>query len=274
MSIKNILVAYNGTKSSECALNVAILMAKKYDAHLTGVLTHGLPNILYSYGGHFPQIAMKQMEDADREHRAEVRKNFETATIDLPSDKMHYLDVFGEADAKLMEVARTYDIVVMGNPEKDSDYQHMVVHPDVVARNSGRPVLVVPDGYRIEALDERAVLAWDGRRAAARALSDAMQILESKTEVAVLTIGHADDFERKLKPIMEHLDRHEIPAHPVLKARGRDSVAQVILDVVEEEKAGILVMGAYEHAKLAEDLFGGVTNTIVNRSPVPVLLSH
>lgn len=274
MSIKNILVAYNGTKSAECALNVAILMAKKYDAHLTGVLTHGLPNILYSYGGHFPQVAMQQLEDADREHRAEVRKNFETATVDLSGDMIHFMDVFGEADAKLMELARTYDFVVMGNPEKDSDYQHMQVHPDIVARSSGRPVLVVPADYRTEALGERAVLAWDGRRAAARAMADAMKILESKTEVAVLTIGKAEDFEHKMKPIMDHLDRHSIPAHPVLKARGRDSIAQIILDVIEEEKASILVMGAYEHAKLAEDLFGGVTNTIVTKSTVPVLLSH
>jgi len=35
-----------------------------------------------------------------------------------------------------------------------------------------------------------------------------------------------------------------------------------------------LAMGAYEHAKLAEDLFGGVTNTVLKKSKVPVLLSH
>lgn len=274
MTIKNILVAYNGTKGAERALAVGILMANKYDAHLTGILTHGLPNVLYSFGGHMPQTVMQQLEDADREHRADVKKNFQMATRDLNTEKTHYFDAFGEADAKLMEVARTYDIVIMGSTDNESEFQHMEVHPDVIARNSGRPVLVVPATYETETLNERAVLAWDGRRAAARAMSDSMQILQSKTEVAVLTIGEADDFETKLQPLLRNLDRHGIPSHPVLKQRGKDSVATCILKVVEEENAGILVMGAYEHHKIREDLFGGVTNTILSKSKVPVLLSH
>ncbi len=274
MTIKNILVAYNGSKSAERALGVAMLMARKYDAHLTGIITHGLPNVLYSFGGHMPQSVMQQLEDADREHRAEVKKNFEMATRDLNTEKTHYMDAYGDADTRLNELARTFDIVIMGSADNDSEFQHMEVHPDVIARNSGRPVLVVPASYETEELNERAVLAWDGQRAASRAMSDSIQILQSKTEVAVLTIGEADDFETKLQPILENLQRHGIPSHPVLKARGRDSIAKIILNVVEEEGAGILVMGAYEHRKLREDLFGGVTNTILSKSKVPVLLSH
>ena len=48
MAIKNILVAYNGTESSDCAVRLGLLMANKYDAHLTGVLTHGVPQLLAS----------------------------------------------------------------------------------------------------------------------------------------------------------------------------------------------------------------------------------
>ncbi len=274
MSIKNILVAYNGTKGAERALDVGRLMAQKYDAHLTGILTHGLPTVLYSYGSHLPQSAMEQLEEADREHRARVRKAFETATTDLESEKVHYLDVFGEADEKLMEVARTYDIVVMGANDSDSQYQHMEIHPDVITRNSGRPVLVVPEDYETEVLSDRALLAWDNRRAAARAMSDAMKILESKSAVTVLTVGHDDDFEEVLKPITDHLLRHDIPVKAMQKPRGKGGIAAAILDAVDETGSGILVMGAYEHSKLAEDLFGGVTNTVLKKSKVPVLLSH
>ncbi len=274
MTIKNILVAYNGTKGAERALAVGCLMARKYDADLTGVLTHGLPTVLYSYGSHLPQSAMEQLEDADREHRAQVRKAFETATIDLISDRVHYLDVFGEADEKLMEVARTYDIVVMGANDTDSQYQHMEIHPDIITRNSGRPVLVVPSDYETEVLSDRALLAWDNRRSAARALSDALCLLESKTSVTVLTVGHDDDHQEFLQPIVDHLTRHDIPVKAMQKPRGKGGVAAAILETVAETDSGILVMGAYEHSKLAEDLFGGVTNTVLKKSKVPVLLSH
>jgi len=46
------------------------------------------------------------------------------------------------------------------------------------------------------------------------------------------------------------------------------------LAATKDEGAGMLVMGAYEHAKLAEDLFGGVTNTVLKKTKIPVLLSH
>lgn len=274
MTIKNILVAYTGSKSSHRALNVAMLMARKYDAHLTGVITHGLPTALYSYGSHLPQTAMHQLEEADREHRAIVRKSFHTATIDLNSETTHFLDVFGEADEKLMEVARTYDLVIMGMSDEDSEFQHMEVHPDVVARKSGRPVLVVPSTYEAETLGDTALLAWDGRRAAARAMADAMQIFESKRCVSVLTVGETEDATKTALPIITQLERHNIPCKTIVKERKKRGIAQCILETVEEESAGILVMGAYEHSKIAEDLFGGVTNTVLEKSKIPVFLSH
>lgn len=274
MSCKNILVAYNGTKGAECALSLGCLMAQNYDAHLTGVLTHGLPTVLYSYGSHLPQAAMDQLEDADREHRATVRKTFEVATANLDTEKTHYLDVFGEADEKLMEIARAYDLVVMGNTDKDSGFRHMDIHPDVITRNSGRPVLVVPDNYKSERLSTKVLLAWDGRRAAARAMLDALPYLEDNTEITVLTVGKDKDFETVLKPVMQHLERHNIKAHALQKKKVKGGIAATILEAVEESGSGFLVMGAYEHSKLAEDLFGGVTNSILEKTKVPVFLSH
>lgn len=274
MTIKNILIAYNGTSGAEKALSLGCLIARKYDAHLTGLLTHGLPNSLYALGGHLPQTAMHQLEEADREHRAEIRKTFHTATSHLNAEMTHFLDVYGEADQKLMEVARTFDLVVMGVADSEPEFQHMEVHPDQIARNSGRPVLVVPPNYETESLPDKALLAWDGRRAAARAMADAMYILESKSLVSVLTVGSLDDFERTTRPILAHLHRHGIPCQAIQKDRKSAPIADCILDSVAEEGAGLLVMGAYEHSKMKEDLFGGVTNTVINKSKVPVLLSH
>ena len=73
-------------------------------------------------------------------------------------------------------------------------------------------------------------------------------------------------------PAMAHLERHGFAAK-LVTAKGK-KIAKTILASAEEEKTGMLVMGAYEHAKLAEDLFGGVTNTVLKKAKIPVLLSH
>ena len=46
MSIKNILLSYNGQPSSEAALAVALKMAEKYDARLSQALTDEENHIL------------------------------------------------------------------------------------------------------------------------------------------------------------------------------------------------------------------------------------
>lgn len=272
MTIKNILVAYNGNPQSKSALKTALVLAERYGAHLTGVLAHGLPNLLYAYGGHVPQAAMDQLEEADKLHRDEVRRDFMESTSGYPAGQIHFLDVYGEADEMLMEVALGYDLVVMGPEEKRSDFPHMEVHADVVARNSGKPVLVVPLDYDPSDFNERMLLAWDGKRAASRAMGDAIRLLKPGAEVSVLCVGTPEQAEARALPAMAHLERHGFAAK--LITRKAKKIAKLILATAEEEKAGMLVMGAYEHAKLAEDLFGGVTNTVLKKTPVPVLLSH
>jgi len=272
MTIKNILVSFNGGAPAVSALEMAMNLAERTGAHLTGVLTHGLPNMLYAYGGHIPQSAMDQLEDADKLHRDEVRKNFMAITASQPAERTHFLDIYGEADEMLMDAALGYDLVVMGPPEKNSEFPHMEAHADVVARNSGKPVLVVPKGYDAARFNSNVLLAWDGKRAASRAMSDVVKLLDASAKIVVLCIGDKKAMTKKAAPVMTHLARHGFEAE--LHCEKTRKIAKAILSTAKERDVGILAMGAYEHAKLAEDLFGGVTNTVLKKAKVPVLLSH
>lgn len=272
MTIKNILVSFNAAAPAVSALNMALKLAEHYDAHLTGVLAHGLPNMLYAYGGHVPQAAMDQLEEADKQHRDEVRKAFMSMASVLPAARVHFLDVYGEADEMLMKMALGFDMVVMGPPEKSPNFPHMEAHADVVARNSGKPVLVVPAGYDMATFNTKVLLAWDGKRAASRAMSDVVKLLESSATISVLCVGEKEAAALKAQPALTHLQRHGFEA--ALIAKKSRKIAKTILATAKEEAVGILAMGAYEHAKLAEDLFGGVTNTVLKKAKVPVLLSH
>ncbi len=274
MTISNILVAFSGSDQSRTALEYAYQFARKNNAHVTGVLAHGLPNVLFSYGAHLPQGAMDNLEKADKAHRAKVKAAFFDVETGHPADHIHYMDVYGDADEKMMEVGRAFDITFMGHSDRDSNYPHMEVHPDVIARNSGRPVMVVPDDYvGSSGADALFLVAWDGRRAAAHALASALCIMGEKARVSLLYVGKKDDLEAKTAMIMVHLERHGIDAQVVHRER-KGSVAATIQSAVQETGAGILVMGAYEHAKFAEDLFGGVTNRILNTAGIPVLMAH
>ena len=272
MALKNILVSYNGSPQTQSALNTALILADRYNAHITGILAHGIPYMLYSYGGHVPQSAMDQLLEADREHRRQTRTAFMEAAAALPPGRVHFLDVEADPNEGLMEVALGYDLVVMGAPEKHPEFPHMEAQADVIARNSGKPVLMVPFGYNAAEFSERVLLAWDGKRAASRAMGDAIKLLGEATEIMVLSIGKGEKPAKTAAPARTHLERHGFSVN--ILTRNSRKIAKTILKTAKETGVGMLVMGAYEHAKLAEDLFGGVTNTVLKKSKIPVLLSH
>jgi nucleotide-binding universal stress UspA family protein len=274
MSIKSILVAYGSDAATSSGLGLALLMARKYDAHLTGVVWHGPTPIDPRHRSLLPAEVLATLDRREAEAVQAQKAGFESRVAAAGrTGKAVFLDLDVTREASLSECARSFDIVVMGRGAVGSGSNPFATRPDVVALRSGRPVLLVPKDYRREALNEHAVVAWDGQRAAARALGDAMHILETKDKVTVLSIGEALDAPA-CGGVMALLERHGIPAERLVKPAGRHGVGRTILDACAEVGAGLLVMGAYEHSKFSEDLLGGVTRDILEGAELPVLMAH
>jgi nucleotide-binding universal stress UspA family protein len=163
-------------------------------------------------------------------------------------------------------------MLVIGQDAAESVDEHVLIHPDRIALLSGRPVLIVPRGHDPNAKHAHSVIAWDGSRAAARALSDSLGLLEAEGQVTVLTIGD-DSTPRPISEVMQHLGRHGIRAdHDHIAAD--PGLARALLAYCREKRPGLLVMGAYEHSKFREDFLGGVTARVLRNARLPVLLSH
>jgi len=274
MSIKNLLVAYNGTEATNAALATALLMAEKYDAHLTGVLAHGGLHVHSSAGPWITEEIREMISKSAREAYAGIAKAFDERVASYePKDKVHWLDISGETDAGVMRCAHYFDLVVMGQYEDLEDRQYLALHPEVIARQSGKPVIIVPKSHQTESLIPRTVVAWDGRRTSARALADALQILETHEQVTLVSVGALAEERTSGLDIVVHLERHGVNAEWVTIKRA-GSVGDTILGYCDKVSAGLLVMGAYEHSKLSEDIIGGVTNDVLEKANLPVLMSH
>jgi nucleotide-binding universal stress UspA family protein len=142
----------------------------------------------------------------------------------------------------------------------------------------GRPVLVIPCAGKFETVGRRALIAWDGSREAARALSDALPLLESSEAVTVIYVGPREtQLERAklaLDRILRHLQRHEIKASGEATARGEAAISDLLLSRAAEVDADMIVAGAYHHSPLREALLGGVSRELLEHMTVPVLMSH
>ncbi len=122
------------------------------------------------------------------------------------------------------------------------------------------------------------MVAWDASREAARAVSDALPILERASSVAVVSVNpRSRDFGHGDVPgadIALHLARHGVKVD-VQRIETRDlDVGNALLSHVASESADLLVMGGYGHSRLREMVLGGATRTILGEMTVPVLMSH
>jgi len=120
------------------------------------------------------------------------------------------------------------------------------------------------------------VVAWDFSRPAARAVADALPLLEKAKQVYVVTVSNEKAIEsrRSGTELAKHLKRHGVDAVlDTVDAAGR-GIGDILKSYVTSRSADLLVMGAYGHSRIREFILGGATKSMLSRPPVPVFLSH
>lgn len=271
MPIMNLLVAFNGSEASEAALRYAASLARERSAHVTAFVAHSTHDSFDTSSRWMPREAKALLAEAKSGILRAIEDRLEVLRAELElGEGLSVRTVPGRVDTTLATAARCFDMLIVGRPMPDDD-EHVLIHPDRIALVSGRPVIVVPEGYDAEARHNHAALAWDGGRAAARALSDSLRLLEAQGRVSVLTVGEADGL--MTEDLMTHLSRHDVAAVHEHWPDGQ-SIASAILGYCDRHDPSLLVMGAYEHSKFREDFLGGVTASVLAEIQIPVLLSH
>ena len=272
MAIKDLLVAYDGSAGADAALRMGAALARRHGAKLTGLLAHGAAADYAASARWMSAETRAILEAANSAVLDEARAQFAARAAAEGLADVPLLSEAGRPDLIVSDCAKYHDLTLLGRFDEDAADARLILHPDRIALRTGRPLLVVPAGFEREVLQSRALVAWDGGRSAARALADAMQILEGQAQVTVLTIG---DGPRPApgRDIETHLANHGVTAEWVRLSKS-DDVGRTLLDYADDHAPDLIVMGAYEHSKFREDFFGGVTDTVLRRTTAPVLLSH
>jgi nucleotide-binding universal stress UspA family protein len=275
MAIRDILVHLDAAPASAARLELAATLARRHDARLTGlvVIDIVLPPIATPDGG---GAALGPLLDAMRRDalvEAEgIRTRFE--------DTLSRIGVQGEwrmAEGLSAELVarhgRTADLVVLGQPDPEAGAPNATAVFEGALFSSGRPVLVVPHAGRLAEVGRRPLIAWNGRREAARAVHDALPLLAGAERAVVLTVGAEGDHDPSAE-ILRHLARHDLPVSAAHETARDLDVADILLNRAAESGADLLVMGAYGHSRLREFVLGGATRSILRQMTLPVLMAH
>jgi nucleotide-binding universal stress UspA family protein len=275
MAFKDVLVPLLSVAEDEGALRAAEIVADLVDARVSAVFLEVEPDSIptvdgYISGGLWEDIIGQIAADARKARAALAARpsSRRTAFTELRST----LSLVG---GDLGALARCTDLVVMTRPVQGvwSDSIRAAVFEGVLFE-SGRPVLLTPQDWR-GTVGRNITIAWNGKREAARAVADALPLLEEADKVTIVSVAQrAEDCPRSAATLTAHLLRHGIRADErVVLAPHGDESASLIADVLERG-SDLIVMGGYGHARAAEWMFGGVTRALSKSAPLPVFMSH
>ena len=275
MALKDILVVVDDGRTAAARIDYAAELAQRHDAHLTGLLVITEPEIPAYVLAQIPAEARAARVEQTRKWAAEVHAQFETSVAKAGlSDRSEWIQRDGAPTEQTALLGRYADLIVAGQDDPDAEAFGRVDIAELVL-SSGRPVLVVPYAFRSGGAGRHVLVAWNGSREAARAVSDAMPILEAAERVSVLAVDPGNELgDIPAADIARHLARHGIKVESAHMQSQSLEPSDVLLNRVADLSADMIVMGAYGHSQLRELVLGGVTRDVLRQMTVPVVMAH
>jgi len=276
MTCRNILVHVGVDRRSELRVQLATNLAAELEAHLTGLFVYP-PLVLPAPYGNPAALLGAEVLEAQRHASAEQAAKAEAA-FEAASKRLEQPSEFETAEGDPREVislnARYFDLTLIGQSEVEGFGALAEQLPERIVLASGRPVLIVPYAGEFARIGEHMVIAWNESREAARAVNDAMPLLERARKVTVVQIDPPDEHGAAAMELARRLAHHGIDVAAQHTVSAGVAPGEILLSTIADLSADCLVMGAYGHSRLRELTLGGVTRAVLAHMTVPVLMSY
>lgn len=285
MAIKDILLHLDAGPRSPVRLELALKLAARHGAHLTGLHVIELPAAEAFRGYPTGMIDVDRVEtmlDEMRAARREEARGVEAlfrAALDREGLQGEWREAEGVAAEVVSLHGRYADLTVVGQNEPAGRGSSLAADlPVADLMGAGSPLLVVPYAGQYPMLGRHALVGWSGTAEGTRAINAAMPLLQGAEKVTVLSInprgGWGGEGTLPAADMALHLARHGVRAEAAHTVAVDISEGDALLSYLSDIGADLLVCGMYGHSRLSQLVFGGVTNTLLEQMTAPVFLSH
>ncbi len=286
MKLRDLLVVLDGSGRSNVILGLALGLAGRHDAHVTGFCPLELlypTNLGLALSGYPEALALQeaatrleaQAQEKARSIEADFREQLRRNNV-----QGDWQVSTGRAVDDVAHRAHTADLLLLSQTDPDHPLPPIARHliEDALMK-SGRPLLIVPFAGQFDTVGANVLIGWNGTREAARAAHDALFLIEPTAAVTVLTVERApsaaDPQEVPGADMAEHLARHGLKVSAARTVTdGTISYGDALLAYASDCGADLLVTGGYGHSRARELILGGVSRELLDHMTLPVLMSH
>lgn len=277
MAIKDILLTLTSypDPTPVSVVDRAVSFASALDAHVAAIACDvhvQIPGTFLSFG----TAGAIAAREAHRSHDSaqDLLAAFDAAAqrAGLSHEIIHERSVSYRVPERLVEYARLRDLTIVSVPATYDQW-----YAEAIIFGSGRPTLVVPESPPLGPFElNTAVVAWDFSRSAARAVADAIPILEKARTVRVVTVTNEKviDSRHSSEALAKNLSRHGIDVILDRVDAAGSTIGESLTREIATHNADLLVMGAYGHSRFREFILGGATQSMLSKPLLPILFSH
>ncbi|WP_434111074.1 universal stress protein [Paraburkholderia caffeinilytica] len=278
MTYKTIVVHLDTSQRAHPRLELALQLARQFDAHLTGVFAVFTPDPrpLYVMAGTAEYYRTHEQLRAER--RGALERLFH-AELSRASVSGEWIATDAPANLAVPHHGRCADLIIASQDDPNDPESYVGdFFPENLIMSAGRPVLLVPYASSVTSPGAHVMVGWDGSREATRAVHDALPFMRAAKLTTVVTVNGEHGQQRSRIPgsnIATLIARHGVNVEiKDIEVGSDESIGDALLSQASTLGADLLVMGAYGHARWQELVMGGATRTILKSMTVPVLMSH
>ncbi len=284
MALKQLLVLLNQSEGVDLRLQLAIDLASRHRSHLTALFVDEW-NDLQMQSRATAELGLgsaRALEAVDRVVGAEIgraatrlRGELESAHGKCALDA-EWAHVERFSKAAIQSFLPFTDLCILGHQGASGESGPDSVLCESLLMSFDTPILFIPKSVSVLTLARRVVVAWDGSRAAIRAVNAAMPLIERADHTLVVNVAMQNSAPPldSVRRLTDRLRRHCVAVDSVQIEKTSGAVADILCAKAHEVGADLIVCGAFGHSRLKENLFGGVTRHLLDRSRLPLLLSH
>jgi nucleotide-binding universal stress UspA family protein len=249
----DVLVPLSGEEASWCALEQALVLARREESRL-----HGLH-------------ILSTQEEAEGEVALAVQARFNQQCSEAGLNGSLAIEA-GEIARKICERSALTDLVILNlaYPPSSQWLARLGSGFRTIIRRCARPVLAVPG--QASPL-ESALLAYDGSPKAKEALFVATYMAEMwKIPLTVLTVIEADHTTLETQNHAKaYLELHEVGQATFVTVEA-GSVPEAILKAADEHRSDLIIMGGYRAHPVVEAMLGSSVDQVLRESKRPMLI--
>jgi nucleotide-binding universal stress UspA family protein len=264
MSIKDILLHLDSSSACEQRIEAALALAQGQGARVTG-----LSLVTFDYY----QPHYLHTEESVATVGALLSAKAAAAGIEARHRCIESRVAGVGVRELLVSAAHCSDLVVVGQKLRRTARADGFIE-NLVA-GGGRPVLIIPAAGTFKAVGTHVLVAWRNGREAARALHDAVPILQRAEQVTLLAVSSAEESgQDQWEEVLDHLRSHGIEARLERQPVTSASLAESLLNRACDGGYDLLVMGAHSPGLRRGSRLGTVAGQILREMTIPVLMSH